>query len=159
MFEMSFREFLPYRLTIGYSFETGGLLSNRTLFENLMLPLIFHQRCELAEATQRVNHWMQRFHLDKVRDQRPFSVTGGQRKAAVILRAFIHHPQLVLLDDATTGLKEESLEAFVELIEECVLRNGLKHILFCGDQELPIKTMKVKKMEMSHQPKLKSGAA
>jgi ABC-type transporter Mla maintaining outer membrane lipid asymmetry ATPase subunit MlaF len=157
--QMSFREFLPYRLSIGYSFEAGGLLANRTIFENLLLPLTFHRLCPEGEAVARVTHWMERFRLNKVRDQRPFAVTGGQRKAAVLLRAFIHHPQLVLLDDATTGLKEETLQAFVELIEECISQHGLKHILFCGEQELPVKTVRIKKMEMSHQPKITSGAA
>lgn len=153
VFQLSFREFLPYRLVIGYSFENGGLLANRSLFENLMLPLRFHQLCSEEEAVARVQFWMDKFRLTKVKDQRPFAVTGGQRKATVLLRAFIHHPQLVLLDEATTGLKEEALQAFVELIEECTLRHGLKHILFCGEQELPIKTMKVKKVEMSyHRP-------
>jgi len=153
VFEMSFREFLPYRLAIGYSFESGGLLANRTIAENLMLPLLFHQLCSASEASERVQFWMERFNLTKVQNQRPFAVPGGQRKAAVILRAFIHYPQLVLLDEATTGLKEDALRAFVELIEECVLHHGLKHILFCGEQELPIRTMQVKKMEMSYHHK------
>jgi phospholipid/cholesterol/gamma-HCH transport system ATP-binding protein len=149
--EMSFTEFLPYRILIGYAFDTGGLLTNRTLYENLMLPLMFHQRCSERDANERVRFWMERFHLTKVRDQRPFSVTGSQRKSTVILRAFIHHPQLVLLDDAMSGLKEDGQDAFVELVEEAVRRNGLQHILFCSERELPIKSLSVKKLEMSYQ--------
>lgn len=150
VFQMSFREFLPYRLAMGYSFDSGGLLANRTLFENLMLPLMFHGRCLENEAMERVNFWMKRFQLSAVKDQRPFAVTGGQRKAAVLLRAFIHYPQVVFLDDATAGLKEHALQTFVELIEACTLHHGLKHVLFCAERELPIQTMKVKKMQLSY---------
>jgi len=107
----------------------------------------------------RVNAWMKRFHLDRVADQRPFAVTGSQRKATILLRAFIHHPQLVLLDNPMTGLKEDIHQEFVELIEECAVHHGLKHILFCGEEGLPINKLRIKKMGLSHSPKSKQGAA
>lgn len=147
--DLSFKEFLPYRLCIGYSFDTGGLLSNRTLYENLILPLLFHKRCAVHEAHARVMHWLERFDLARVKDLRPFAVTGGQRKSTVLLRSLIHHPQIVLLDDATSGLKQDGLDAFYDILEESMERFGLKHILFCGESELKIKNLSVRKMELS----------
>jgi ABC-type ATPase involved in cell division len=40
--EMDFEEFLPYRLNLGYTFNLGGILNNRTIKENLMLPFLYH---------------------------------------------------------------------------------------------------------------------
>ena len=60
---MSFEEFLPFRLRMGYGFDTGGLLSNRTLFENLVLPLNYHKICSPQEAERRVLALMERFQL------------------------------------------------------------------------------------------------
>jgi ABC-type multidrug transport system fused ATPase/permease subunit len=52
--EMSFEEFLPIRLNIGYSFDYGGLISNRSLYDNLMLPLVYHHLIPPSEAKSRV---------------------------------------------------------------------------------------------------------
>lgn len=139
--ELSFAEFLPYRLQIGYSFDMGGLLSNRSLYENLMLPLLFHQRCSTEDADTLVRRWMEKFNIDGVQHQRPFSVSGGQRKSAILLRAFIHSPQVVLLDDPMAGLKEDGRAAFSELVQEFHTKRGLKKIIFCAERELPIKNL------------------
>lgn len=145
---LSFQEFLPYRLRIGYAFETGGLLSNRSLYENLMLPLMFHKLCSRQEADERVMGWFKRFDLVKVKDQRPFAVAGSQRKAAVVLRAFIHHPEIVLLDDALAGLKQQGVEAFQELLQVCMQEHGLKHILFCSEDELRLRGRSIQKIDL-----------
>ena len=52
--EMSFEEFLPYRMNIGYGFDFGGLINNRTLLENLTLPLEYHKTCTRVQAEDRV---------------------------------------------------------------------------------------------------------
>jgi phospholipid/cholesterol/gamma-HCH transport system ATP-binding protein len=136
--EMSFSEFLPFRLEMGYSFDMHGLLSNRTIYENLMLPLLFHQRFTTEEADARVCKWMAKFGLAKVRNERPFAVSGGQRKSTVLLRSLIHNPKLVLLDDPMAGLKEDGRAAFAELIEENRREHGLQKIIFCAERELPL---------------------
>ncbi len=139
--DLSFKEFLPYRMHIGYSFDTGGLLSNRTLYENILLPLVFHNNVSAQEANDRVLFWMAKFNILKVKDQRPFFVTGGHRKSAIVLRTFIHYPQFVLLDDPMAGLKEDGRRAFVELFDECVNLRGLKQLLYCAERELPIRSV------------------
>jgi len=146
--DLSFREFLPYRLRIGYAFETGGLLSNRSLYDNLMLPLMFHKLCSHDEADARVMRWLKRFDLVKVKDQRPFAVAGSQRKATVLLRAFIHQPEIALLDDALTGLKQQGVEAFQELLQVSMEDFGLKHILFCSEDELRLSGRMVQKIDL-----------
>lgn len=136
--QLSFKEFLPYRMRIGYSFDMGGLLSNRTLFENLMLPLLFHKICEAKEAEARVKYWMEKFGLSKVADQRPFFVTGGHRKSTIVLRSMIHYPDLLLLDDPMSGLKEDGRAAFTELVTAVQSQGALKKIIFCAERELPV---------------------
>ena len=48
--EMSFEESLPYRLAIGYGYDYGGLIHNRTLKDNVLLPLIYHKLVSEKEA-------------------------------------------------------------------------------------------------------------
>lgn len=69
--EMSFEEFLPYRLAIGFSFDYGGLINNRTLFDNLMLPLMYHKLLSAEESKERVMGFIERFDFKnlKTKDQ------------------------------------------------------------------------------------------
>ena len=105
--EMSFEDFLPHRLRIGYAFDNGGLLNNRTIQQNLMLPLVYHNICSLEQAQARVSNLMREFQLETVAHLRPSAISGGRRKAACIARSFILKPRILLLDDPDTGLGEE----------------------------------------------------
>lgn len=84
--EMSFEEFLPYRLSIGYSFDYGGLINNRTIFENIILPLVYHKILPYEEARLQVDGLLKRFELEKFRNQRPAHIPGRVRKVACLLK-------------------------------------------------------------------------
>ena len=126
---LSFEEFLPYRLNIGYSFDQGGLLSNRTLWDNIMLPMLYHKLLPYSEAEQKAEGLVKLFAIDKYRNERPASVPGGVRKAACVARAFVMDPTVLLLDEPTTGLNDEGIEALHVLIGQ-IKRKGDAVVLF-----------------------------
>lgn len=109
--ELSFEEFLPLRLTVGVSFDLGGLLSNQTLWDNLMLPLLYNRICNFDEAEARADRLVSAFGIGPYKTERPANVPGGIRKAACVARAFILDPSLIFLDEPTTGLNSEGLRA------------------------------------------------
>lgn len=114
--EMSFEEFLPYRLNIGYSFEIGGLLNNRTLYDNVMLPLVYHSVAPFEDCHNRTMELFKLFGIERYKNERPSSVSGAVRKATCVARAFVLEPDVLLLDEPTTGLTDEGLEAMLHLI-------------------------------------------
>ncbi len=114
--EMAFEEFLPYRLNIGYGFDFGGLLNNKTLFENMILPLEYHQEISRNDAKERVESYFEFFGIASYKNIRPALVGGSFRKLTCILRAFVQKPKLILLDDITTGLSEGHLKNLVKWI-------------------------------------------
>lgn len=131
--EMTFRDFMPYRLKIGYSFEMGGLLSNRTVFENLALPLQFHQIFPPDIIREKVQELIALFGLEDVSRQRPSELSVNNRKSAVVARAVIHQPDVLLLDDPTTGLSEENKSRLKTFITEKRSKGILKHVFLCSD--------------------------
>jgi ABC-type lipoprotein export system ATPase subunit len=131
--DMSFEEFLGYRLSIGYGFDMGGLLNNKTIFENLILPLQYHKMASHEEAVERVEQMIKTFGIGSSRDLRPFAVPGSQRKLTCILRAFIHQPQVVFLDDPATGLKGDNLNDLLEYVEESFATRGLRQVFFSSE--------------------------
>jgi ABC-type ATPase involved in cell division len=133
--DMTFEEFLPYRLSIGYTFDYGGLINNRTVYENLILPLIYHKLISQEEAESKVREVIKLFDLEKFKDERPAHIPGRIRKIACLLRAMVIEPQVLLLDDPSVGLGQEISLKFLDLIETHKKSKNLKHIFITSYDE------------------------
>lgn len=134
--EMSFTDFLAYRMSMGYGFDLGGLINNKTVYENLILPLAYHKLVPEAEAEERIHDTLRVFGLTAVRDLRPFAVSGSQRKLTCVTRAFVHSPEVVFLDDPLIGLKEENTRDLIAYIQKGFQDRGLRQIIFTGENSL-----------------------
>lgn len=134
--EMSFEEFLPFRKKIGYTFDLGGLFANRTLLDNLTLPLLYHKISSRDEAEAEARAIAERFRFAGHLGHRPASVSGGLRKLVCVLRAFILRPELMVMDDPFTGVDAESVRTLLKLIEERRTSGELRHIFFTSRDEL-----------------------
>lgn len=133
--DLNFEDFLPYRLKIGYSFDFGGLISNRTIKENLLLPLNYHQICSGIEAEERVFIYIEKFGLTKFKDLRPANVSGGIRKLTCLIRPLLLEPEILLLDDLTVGLSKPLVEIFCSAIDD-LRKSGKNHtVIFSSYDE------------------------
>lgn len=133
VYDYSFEEFLPMRLGIGFGFDMGGLLNNRTLRENLLLPLRYHKWGSEAEVQEQTNHILRLFGLEEVAEQRPSAVSGSQRKATCIARALIMDPQVLLLDDPTTGLNAKHVDVLNQEISRRMKSGQLRFAMAATD--------------------------
>jgi phospholipid/cholesterol/gamma-HCH transport system ATP-binding protein len=135
--ELSFEEFLPYRLKIGYGFDFGGLLNNRTILENLMLPLTYHKILGFKKAEERAMDYLGFLGLKRYKDQRPAIVPGGVRKLTCMIRSLILHPEILLLDDPSVGMGEETVLKYFDLVRKVRDEGALQHTFISSfDQKL-----------------------
>jgi ABC-type lipoprotein export system ATPase subunit len=133
--EMSFEEFLPYRLAIGYTFDYGGLISNQTVYDNLMLPLAYHKLIPMKEAKARVESIIKTFDIGKFANERPAHIPGRVRKLACLLRALVMQPQVLVMDDPSVGLGQDTLYTFVDYIHSMRKEGFAKHIYMSSYDE------------------------
>lgn len=134
--EMSFEEFLPWRLEIGYTFENGGLLSNRTLEENLMLPHLYHNLSDFDELRQTIHDIAKRFRFQNQLDRRPALVSGGLRKLITILRPVLLRPSFLVMDDPFSGLDPDTGKTLELLIGDLRNKNQIETICFTSRDEV-----------------------
>ena len=128
-----FQDLLDVRLRSGYSFDFGGLISNRTLYENMLLPLQYHSFSDQKGCEQRVDYILEKLKITKSSlFDRPANVRGSLRKAICVARAFIFDPELILLDDPTTGLNSVMRTALKEYIVE-LKKEGNRHMYIATD--------------------------
>ena len=133
--EMSFEEFLPWRLEIGYTFEMGGLLANRTLEENLLLPHLYHNLSDVDAVREQVLAVAERFKFTNLLDRRPALVSGGLRKLITILRPMLQKPSVLIMDDPFSGLDPDTARELEKMIFELRAKSELKTIFFTSRDE------------------------
>lgn len=133
--EMSFEEFLPYRMQIGYGFDFGGLINNRTLLENVTLPLLYHKVVSPDEANERALYYFEKMNMTKHKDSRPAVVPGGIRKLTCLLRTLVTQPQILLLDDPSVGLGQETSLKFFDCIQDLRKQGFAQHVFISSFDE------------------------
>ncbi|MER2601542.1 MAG: ABC transporter ATP-binding protein, partial [Candidatus Competibacter phosphatis] len=86
----------------------------------------FHPRPPAMKA--RVTALLERFGLDRYANARPEILSGGYRRRLMIARALVHNPQLLFLDEPTTGLDPQARLEVWELVDT-LRREGLGIVL------------------------------
>jgi ABC-type sulfate/molybdate transport systems ATPase subunit len=66
--------------------------------------------------------------LSKLADQRPAHVSGRVRKLVCLIRTLIMKPQILLLDDPSVGLEQESLDIFIDYLNLLKDEGFLNHV-------------------------------
>lgn len=97
-YEIPYREVQRLRSRLGFVQGFGGLLSNRTIKENVALPAAVHGKIDLAEEQRLVKESMASFKLESVQDLHPHLVDGYTRWRSCLARALILQPKLVVLE-------------------------------------------------------------
>lgn len=127
---------MNYRLRLGYLFETGGLLQTLSVEENLLLPLLYHKICSREEAKDKVSFWLGQFKLSHVANQKPFVLSGSQRKATCALRAMIHEPELLLFDEPLAGLNDQHMSVVFDWVSLQKQKNKLFSLIVASDRSI-----------------------
>ena len=109
---------IPFlRRQIGVVFQNHQLLFDRTVFNNVALPLQI-QGLSKAEIVKRVDSALERVSLSDKTDLYPGDLSTGQQQRVGIARAIVHRPALLLADEPTGNLDwEMSLRLLTLLVE------------------------------------------
>lgn len=130
---MTFEDFLPLRLKIGYGFELGGLLNNKSIEENLLLPLVYHKRASLSDARKKAEEYIREFGLSKVAQERPAWITPSQKKAAILARSLIADPEILILDSPDEQSSGEAIEVLRRLVASHRQNRGLTQVIYSSN--------------------------
>jgi polar amino acid transport system ATP-binding protein len=105
-----------FRRRIGFVFQDHNLLPNFTVLENCTLGPIRSNHIEKREAEGDAETILKALGVaDKLRDY-PSSLSGGEAQRVAIARALLMRPQVLLLDEVTSALDPESIEAVIASI-------------------------------------------
>jgi len=115
---------------IGFVFQLHHLLPQCTVLENVLVPTLVNKSRGLRqEAHQRAIDLLQRVGLKDYLLHRPGELSGGQRQRVAVVRALINKPKLLLADEPTGSLDENTAQNIAELLVELNQSEGVALIV------------------------------
>jgi cell division transport system ATP-binding protein len=109
------RAALPYlRRNIGLVFQDQKLLYDRSVFDNVMLPLAFSAQAP-KEAARRARAALAKVGLLGREKANPIQLSGGEQQRVAIARAVVNRPAILVADEPTANLDAESAARILEI--------------------------------------------
>jgi len=103
------------RVQMGFVFQFFNLIPTLTVQENIAMPLELNGR-PAAEQRQLAGYLLQQIGLPHTADRFPETLSGGEQQRVAIARALAHRPRLLLADEPTGNLDEQTGDDIMELL-------------------------------------------
>ena len=143
------RQLNRIRERFGMVFQGGALFDSLTVFDNVAFPL--REKIPLSEAAiaEKVAGMLKQVGLSDMGHKYPAELSGGMRKRVALARALIMEPEILLLDEPTTGLDPIRMSAIHSLILDLHRRFGFTCVMV--SHEIPEIFNVATKVAMLHQ--------
>ncbi|MDF3832633.1 methionine ABC transporter ATP-binding protein [Cupriavidus basilensis] len=123
------------RRDIGMIFQHFNLLSSRTVFDNVALPLELAGKSR-SEISDTVLPLLELVGLSALKDRFPSQISGGQKQRVGIARALASKPKVLLSDEATSALDPETTRSILELLKQINRELGLTIVMITHQMEV-----------------------
>ena len=115
-----------------FIFQEYNLVRDISVFENIELPLVVRNK-KRAERHKIVNDTIRHLHIENLSKRYPDSLSGGEKQKCAIARAIVSKNELLLADEPTGALDQESGKEILGLLCELNKKNGITIIMVTHD--------------------------
>lgn len=109
------------RRHVGVVFQQFNLLNEKTVEENILLPVVLDRgkgAAKSAEVRDRLGRLVEALGLGGLLRKRPEELSGGEQQRVAIARALVAEPDVVLADEPTGNLDAKAAKAICEILRD-----------------------------------------
>jgi len=144
---------IPFlRRKLGIVFQDFQLLMDRTVIQNLYFVLKATGWKDKAEIHKRAMSVLQLVGIEQKADQMPHTLSGGEQQRVSIARALLNDPKIILADEPTGNLDEETSEEIMQLLVALSKEENTAVLMATHDLQMvkkfPARTLRVENEEI-----------
>ena len=124
---------------IGFIFQFASLIPTLNVIDNLVLPTIFSDK-KSEDVYERARELLELVGMEDKIYIYPNQLSGGQQRKVAITRAFMNNPEIILADEPTGDLDEESETGVMELFLKMNREKGTTFIMVTHSKKLAMQT-------------------
>jgi len=120
---------------VGFVFQFHHLLREFTALENVMMPALVAGD-ELGAARARARDLLEAVGVSDRGDHKPRQLSGGEQQRVAVARALVNHPLVLLADEPSGNLDNQTSERLHDLLFRLREQRGLSMIIVTHNREL-----------------------
>ncbi len=141
--KMKEKELAKLRHTdFGFIFQQMHLVSNLSLFENVVVPGYLNKSKSPAEVKKRADALLEQVGIAKVKTHLPSQVSGGEQQRCAIARAVINEPKLLFADEPTGALNRKNTTEVLNLLTD-INRAGQSILMVTHDVKAALRANRI----------------
>ena len=130
------RDIPKLRRKLGVVFQDFRLLMDRSVWENLDFILKATGWKDRRKADQRIDEVLEATGMSTKAHKMPHQLSGGEQQRIAIARALLNSPEIILADEPTGNLDEETTEDILQLLNKLNKENGTTLIMVTHDKSI-----------------------
>ena len=119
---------------IGFVFQFFNLLPDKSAYQNILYPSSLNVLSR--RNTSGADYLVDQLGLQQIKNQYPSTLSGGELQRVAIARAIINRPRLVLADEPTGNLDDETASDIIKLFFDIREQYGISFIIVTHDNEI-----------------------
>jgi putative ABC transport system ATP-binding protein/lipoprotein-releasing system ATP-binding protein len=132
---------------LNFVFQFSSLIPTLTSIENVILPTIFSSQKNNSEAVKKeAIRLLEVLGLDDKITSYPSQLSGGQQRRVAIARAFINNPEIILADEPTGDLDEETEAEVIKFFKKMNEERGITFLVVTHNFTIASKAKRIMKM-------------
>lgn len=132
---LSKRELREEKKKIGMIFQHFNLLSSRTVFDNIAMPLEL-SKVPKKQIEESVNEVLKFVGLEDKAQSYIEQLSGGQKQRVGIARALVTKPAILLCDEATSALDPQTTKSILSLLKKVNVEYGITILIITHEMEV-----------------------